>query len=182
MTTFPASPSSIISASIPMGWQTGMDLSVEMSLIPQSADMKRSINGRLKNFSDPAFNLYRLKITSGSGELKAVPFTRLVPGTVFDIELATDFEDFIAPGGSVRTLVRAPKDGSVRVRDRHFQPVPFSIDGSILNLAAPATDVVFISYKPVLHCMISAPISVTESEQRNDVSWSVEAEEVGGIL
>jgi len=173
------SPSNIVCAAMPLGWQTGIDMTASLDLIEEATIIKRSWNGRARSFADPAFQLYKVTLTSGEGELKAPPFTRLMPGTEFEIVIEMDFEDFIATGGIVRTLIRDPYPGSIRVKNLGWDNIPFSIDGRVLTLATPAVTPVRISYRPVLQVMVTEAPKPTESASTKKVTWSLGLEEQG---
>jgi hypothetical protein len=156
-----------------------MDLSASVSLIDAAADMRRSWNGRIRNFGDPAFRLFRIELSSGDGEMKTPPMTRLMPGDEFELVLSTDFEDFIATGGTTRTLIRTPYAGSVTCKNLGWDDIAFSRSGSIITLSTPAVAPVRIAYRPVLQVAVVEPVKWSTKEQSPDVSWSLTVEEVG---
>jgi hypothetical protein len=175
----PDSPSKIVCSAMPLGWQTGMDLSASISLIDASADMRRSWNGRIRNFADPAFRLYRVELSSGAGEFMAPPMTRLMPGDEFSITIDADFEDFIAVGGTTRTLIRDPYAGSIYARDKNFNSIPFTAAGRVVTLSTGAVNPVRISYRPVLQVAVTEPVKWSEKANSKEVSWSLTVEEIG---
>ncbi len=173
------SPSKIVCSAMPLGWQSGTDLTANISLIDDAADMRRSWNGRIRNFADPAFRLYRVEISSGDGEYMTPALTRLMPGDEFDIVFDADFEDFIVTGATTRTLIRNPHPGSIRVKNLGWDDVPFSVAGRVVTLSSAAATPVRISYRPVLQVAVTEPVKWTERASDRKVSWSLVTEEVG---
>lgn len=178
--TIRVTPSTLICTDLALGYQSGLDLTVDMRPISTSADMRRTWNGRLLNLADPAFRLFQVRLSSGDEEIRAPALSRLWPGTEFDIVPPSELGDMIAPGGTSRTLQRTPHIPSLRVYDLEFNAVPFVISGKVLTLTSPAATAVRIYYRPELHCMVTEPWSISTRASRASVSWDLMSEEVGG--
>lgn len=174
------SPSTLICVDLALGFQSGFDLSVDMNPIDMSSDMRRTWNGRLLNLADPAFRLYKVRIASGEGEIRAPALSRLWPGTECQLVPPAELSDMIAPGGTSRTLQRTPHVDSIRVYDLAFNALPFTIVGRVLTLASPAATVIRIYYRPILDLMVTEPWAINTRATRAEVSWELVSEEVGG--
>jgi len=177
---YAGSPSKLICSAMPLGWQTGTDMTANISLISEASDMRRSWNAELRNFADPAFRLFKIELTSGEGEYMTPPLMRLMPGDSFHIVIDADFEDFIPAGGTTRTLIRDPHPGSIRCKNLGIAAVPFTSSGRVVTLATPAAEEVRISARYDLSVMITEPWKFSERASDRKVSWSVVVEEVGG--
>lgn len=174
------SPSTLICTDLALGFQSGFDLSIDMSPIDMSSDMRRTWNGRLVNLADAAFRLYKVRVASGEGEIRAPALSRLWPGTEFQLVPPSELGDMIAPGGSSRTLQRAPHVESIRVYDLAFNALPFTVAGKVLTLTSPAVTAVRIYYRPILDLMVTEPWSINTRATRAEVAWELVSEEVGG--
>ncbi|MGX9991614.1 hypothetical protein ACS4RR_021025 [Rhizobium sp. Z1P35] len=176
---YPGSPSKIACSAMPLGWQSGTDMTANISLIDDAADMRRSWNGRIRNFADPSFRLYRVELSSGDGEYMTPALTRLMPGDEFSLTIDADFEDFIATGGTTRTLTRDPYAGSIKAKNLGWNDIPFSIAGRVVTLSSAAATPVRISYRPVLQVAVTEPVKWSERATDRKVSWSLTVEEIG---
>ncbi len=175
-------PSALICSDLALGWQTAMDLSVSIQPISMSADIRRTWNGRAINVADDAFRLYAVRLSSGQAELRAPALSKLWPGVIFDLVPSTELVDKIGVGGATVTLSRPPYAGSVRCLDAGHNDIPFTVSGSIVTLAAPASAQVRVFFRPVLTCMVVAPWTQSLKEVTAEVAWELSAEEVGGTL
>jgi hypothetical protein len=164
---------------MPLGWQTGTDMTASISLIDDAADKRRSWNGRIRNFADAAFRLFRIELSSGDGEYMTPPLMRLMPGDTFHIVIDADWEDYIPAGGTTRTLIRDPYPGSIRCKNLGTTAVPFTAAGRVVTLATPAVEAVRISARYDLEVMITEPWKFSERASDRKVNWSVVVEEVG---
>ncbi|CAN7330020.1 hypothetical protein [Neorhizobium tomejilense] len=174
------SPSTLICTDLAIGYQSGIDLSVDMKPIGLSADMRRTWNGRLVNLADPAFRLYQIGISSGEGEIRAPALSRLWPGVEFQLVPPAELSDMIAPGGTSRTLQRTPYIPSIRVYDLAFNAVPFNVAGKVITLVSPAVTAVRIFFRGVYDLTVTEPWSVNTRASRAEVSWTLVSEETGG--
>jgi hypothetical protein len=80
----------------------------------------------------------------------------------------------------MRTLARDPHPGSVRVLTLGFEDIPFTVDGRVVTLLAPATAVLRIYYRPILELTVWEPLKETTVEGLAEVSWELPCQEVGG--
>ncbi|CDN46827.1 hypothetical protein [Neorhizobium galegae] len=177
---YPGSPSKTVCSAMPLGWQTGTDMTASISLISESSDMRRSWNAELRNFADPAFRLFKIELASGDGEYMTPPLMRLMPGDTFHIVVDADFEDFIPVGGTTKTLIRDPYPGSIRCKNLGTTAIPFTSSGRVVTLDAPAVEEVRISARYDLSVMITEPWKFSERASDRKVNWSVVVEELGG--
>lgn len=176
-----SSPSALICTDLAMGWQTGLDLEIEMKPIAESGDIRRTWNGKAVNLADPAFSLFEVRIRSGEQEQRTPALSQLWPGTVIQLVPPLALADRIATGGTARTLARDPYLPSLRVLDLGYNnDVEHSVAGRVVTLASAALAPIRIYYRPVLNLMVTEPWSVSGREMRGEVSWDLTCQEVGG--
>ncbi|UFS81565.1 hypothetical protein LPB79_25165 [Rhizobium sp. T136] len=100
------SPTKLIAADLGIGWQTGLDLTIEMSPIAASANMKRNWNGRAKNLATAEFMLYGFRISSGEGEQLPPALSSLWPGHIFSLVASNEVMVVIPTGSSTAVFPR----------------------------------------------------------------------------
>lgn len=170
----------LIAPDLALGWQSGADLTFTLRPVSEAAEMDRTWNGRKVNLASDEFRLYSVRISSGSAEYRMPALAEMWPGTQFSIVPPLRLGDVIPTGSQSRTLGRTPYAPSVRSLTLDFIDVPFTLDGNVVTLAAPATAPVRIYYQPELQVMVTEPWEATLREKDADVSWSMTCEEVGG--
>ncbi|QND41822.1 hypothetical protein HB770_04070 [Rhizobium leguminosarum bv. viciae] len=171
----------MVCADLAIGWQTCTDLSFDFAPIEDSMYLDRTWNGAVEDMSEPEFDLYSVTIrSSGPGELRAPALDNVRRKAEFTCVPTFELDDVIYLGESVRTLRRDPHAGSVRVLDREFNDIPFSIAGRVVTLAAPAASVLRIYYRPIFRLKVFQPWKQTFGDKDVEVSWELYCEEVGG--
>jgi hypothetical protein len=123
-------------------------LTQTLSVIPQAADLERSVNGVLLNLGNPIFRKYRSKITCT--DVDAPPLDGIWPGMVVTVQCAINL---CYPTGNPGSPFRSEVSGSSYTQ------------GS------------FTFYRPVLEMMIQ-PFSENFEEWKGDIGWSLDLEEV----
>lgn len=177
MSEFPIT-TTLISDDLAMGWQTALDLQISMSPISDSAEIVRTWNAKAINLAAEEFRLFRVEISS-SMDMRPPALSGMWPGATFTMVPPSELSDVIMTGGSSRTLIRTPYEGSVRCLTRNFEDVPFSVDGRVVTLEGPALEPVRVYFRPILHLFVVDPWQTTSAERRAEVSWSLITEEQG---
>lgn len=180
MSEFPIT-TSLISDDLAMGWQTALDLQVSISPISDASQIVRTWNGKALNLAAEEFQLFRVDISS-SMDMRPPALSKMWPGATFTMVPPAELSDVIGNGGTSRTLIRDPYEGSVRCLTRNFEDVDFSVNGRVVTLDTAATEPVRIYFRPILHLFVVEPWSVSTAERRAEVSWNLVTEEQGGDL
>ncbi len=174
------SPTTLICEDLALGWQSGFDISCDLNPISEWMEKERTWNAELVDLADPAFRLFQVTIGSGEGEIRPPALMAILRQPFFYIVPPAELPDGIPLGGTMRTLDRDPHPGSVVCVDPEFNAVPFTVDGRVITLSAPASTPVRIYYRPVLKVTLTEPWKLSESERLAESSWSFNAAEVGG--
>lgn len=173
-----STPTEILANDLGIGWQTGFDLSVELSPIAASANIVRNWNGRAKNLVDPEFRLFALQITSGD-DMRPPALADMWPGTVFTIVPPNEVMLVIPTGGSAAAFPRTVH--SARALTMAFDDMPSSIGGKTVTLSAPATEPVRVYARLQYEVIVTEPWRETYREAAATSQWQLMTEELGGI-
>ncbi|MEY9198455.1 hypothetical protein ABIA16_003571 [Sinorhizobium fredii] len=175
------SPTELICIDLALGWQSGRNLSFERQPIQEAtSNAVRYWHGEADDWTDEEFqDLYEYTISSGDGEMRNPAFSRMQIGQKFNIVLPHEHVDFIATGGTVRTLKRIPHASYLRVVDVEWNDVAFSAAGAVITLAAPAVRPVNIFYRSEDYVILRSWRDGL-SEGKGDTSWSLTCADVGG--
>lgn len=178
MITAEKSLSDIKCDALGLGWLSGMRLTAELSLIPNSVDMRRDWNFRLDNWADPEIELYRVALSSGEGERRFPALISLNGRQDVEVELFTRLEQIILPGQTSITLLRPPVAGSVEARGPGWpQEIDVSVDGRVVSLSEPLSTYTRVFYRPIMTLRLAEPWRMVERENLAEVDWSVVFEE-----
>lgn len=123
-------------------------LSQTLTVIKQTQQQLRTINGRMRDVSNHAFRKYASKVTCT--DINAPPLDNLFPGMVVFVECAA---------------VLSYKTGNVGSPNRE------QVSGSSWTLGE------FTFYRPVLEMMVM-DVQQTFEEWKSDYIWSIDFEEV----
>jgi hypothetical protein len=173
-----SAPTKILAPDLGIGWQTGFDLSVELSPIAASANIVRNWNGRAKNLVDPEFRLFALQITSGD-DMRPPALADMWPGTVFSVVPPNELMIVIPTGGTAAVFPRTVH--SARALTMGFDDVSSSIAGKTVTLAAPATQPVRVYARLQYEVIVKEPWRETYREASASSQWQLMTEELGGI-
>ncbi len=172
-------PTEILAAALGLGWQTGFDLSVELSPIAASANIVRNWNGIAKNLVDPEFRLFAIRISSGD-DMRPPALANLWPGTVFSIVPPNEVMIVIPTGGTAAVFPRAVH--SARALTMGFDDVSSSINGKTVTLSAPATEPVRVYARQQYEVIVTEPWRETYREVEAASQWQLATEELGGNI
>lgn len=173
-----STPTEILAPNLGIGWQTGFDLSVELSPIAASANIVRNWNGVAKNLVDPEFRLFALRLTSGD-DMRPPALAGMWPGTVFSIVPPNEVMLVIPVGGSAAIFPRAIH--SARALTMSFEDVESSSAGKTVTLTAPATEPVRVYARLQYQVIVTEPWRETYREAAASSQWQLVTEELGGI-
>ncbi|WP_024315781.1 hypothetical protein [Rhizobium favelukesii] len=173
------SPTKLIAADLGIGWQTGLDLTIEMSPIAASANMKRNWNGRAKNLATAEFMLYGFRISSGEGEQLPPALSSLWPGHIFSLVASNEVMVVIPTGSSTAVFPRNIYSARGLTFDSHA--VAGSFSGKTFTLPAPATEPVRVYARLQYEVIVWEPWRETYREAQAQTSWQLYVEELGGI-
>lgn len=162
----------LVCTDLALGWHSALDLTCTLSPVDESADIRRTWNGKAVNLAAAEFRLFAVEIASGESEMRAPALGRLWPGSILWISPTVDLGEYIAVGETSITLQRTPLAGSVRCLTLGFEDVAHTVDGDVVTLAAPATGAIRVYYRPVLECIVTEPWSISDRKRRAEVSWS----------
>jgi hypothetical protein len=146
-----------------IGWQTALNISVELSPIASSANIVRTWNGGAVNLADPMYRLYALRISSGADDMRPPALANMWPGEEFT------------------TAVFPRKVHSARVLTLGFTDVAHTFANKTVTLSAPATEVVRVYARLEHEVMVTEPWRQTYQEADAQYSWQLGTEEVGGF-
>lgn len=162
-----------------IGWQTALNLNVELSPISGSANMTRNWNGGIVNLADPQFRLYEIRISSGYDDMRPPALANLWPGETFTIVPPGELCVVIPVGSSTAVFPR--KIHSTRAITLGFEDVAHSFSAKTLTQSAPATEIVR-AYASMEHeVMVTEPWRQSFREAEAQYSWQLPTEEVGGF-
>ncbi|MGO7273943.1 hypothetical protein ACCT18_01395 [Rhizobium ruizarguesonis] len=162
-----------------IGWQTALNLSVELSPIQGSASIARTWNGGAVNLADPAFRLYAIHISSGADDLRPPALARMWPGETFTIVPPGELCVVIPVGSSTAVFPRAIHEA--RALTLGFNDVAHTFADKTVTLSSPATEVVR-AYASMEHeVMVTEPWRQSFREADAQYSWQLATEEVGGF-
>lgn len=179
MMTEYTTPTEILAPALGLGWQTGFDLSVELSPIAASANIVRNWNGIAKNLVDPEFRLFALRISSGD-DMRPPALADMWPGTVFSIVPPNELMRVIPVGGTAVTFSRPVH--SARALTMGFDDVSSSIAGKTVTLSAPATEPLRVYARLQYEVIVTEPWRETYREAEAASQWQLATEEVGGDI
>ncbi len=171
-------PTEILAPDLGIGWQTGFDLTVEMSPIAASANIVRNWNGRAKNLVDPEFQLLAIRISSGE-DMRPPALAEMWPGTVFSIVPPNEVMRVIPVGGTAAVFSRPVH--SARALTMTFDDVQASVSGKTVTLSAPATEPVRVYARLQYEVIVTEPWRETYREAAATSQWQLSTEELGGI-
>lgn len=170
-----------ICVDLAIGWQSCTELTIDRTYIEGAVVKDRTWNGRAVTMSDPAFDLMSVVIkASGPGEMRPPALDHVQRLPSFQAVPSFILPDIFYTGETMRTLARDPHPGSIRVLTLGFEDVPFTVDGRVVTLLAPAPAVLRIYYRPVLELTVWEPLKETTVEGLAEVSWELPCQEVGG--
>jgi len=169
----------LLCAELGIGWQTALNLSVELSPIASSASIVRDWNGRAHNLADPAFRLYEIRISSGADDMRPPALANLWPGEEFLIVPPGEICVVIPVGGSIAVFER--KIHSARAITLGFDSVPCTTSDKTVTLSSPATEVVRVYARLEHEVMVTEPWRQSLREADAQYSWQLATEEVGGF-
>jgi len=178
MMTGYTSPTAILAPALGFGWQTGFDLSVELSPIAASARIVRNWNGIAKNLVDPEFRLFALRISSGD-DMRPPALANMWPGTVFSIVPPNELMIVIPTGGTSAVFPRSVH--SARALTTGFDDISSSISGKTVTLSAPAVEPVRVYARLQYEVIVTEPWRETYREADASSQWQLMTEELGGI-
>lgn len=168
----------ILAPDLGFGWQTGFDLSVELSPIAASAHIVRNWNGIAKNLADPEFRLFSLRISSGD-DMRPPALANMWPGTVFSIVPPNEIMIVIPTGATAAVFPRAVH--SARALTMGFDDVSSSISGKTVTLSAPASEPVRVYARLQYEVIVTEPWRETYREAAATSQWQLLTEELGGM-
>ena len=178
MMTEYSTPTEILAPDLGFGWQTGFNLSVELSPIAASANIVRNWNGRAKNLVDPEFRLFAIRISSGD-DMRPPALANMWPGTVFSIVPPNELMIVIPTGSTAAVFPRAIH--SARALTMDFEDISSSIGGKTVTLSSPATVPVRVYARLQYEVMVTEPWRETYQEAAATSQWQLMTEELGGI-
>jgi hypothetical protein len=162
-----------------IGWQTALNISVELSPIASSANIVRTWNGGAVNLADPMYRLYALRISSGADDMRPPALANMWPGEEFTLVPPGEICVVIPVGGSTAVFPR--KVHSARVLTLGFTDVAHTFANKTVTLSAPATEVVRVYARLEHEVMVTEPWRQTYQEADAQYSWQLGTEEVGGF-
>ncbi|WP_107675016.1 hypothetical protein [Agrobacterium sp. LAD9] len=162
-----------------IGWQTALNLSVEMSPISGSANITRTWNGGIVNLADPMFRLYAIRISSGADDMRPPALANLWPGETFSIVPPGELCVVIPVGSSTALFPR--KVHEARALTLGFEDIPFTFSGKTITLSSAATEPVRVFARLQYEVMVWEPWDITFNEADAQYSWQLVTEEVGGF-
>lgn len=163
-----------------IGWQTALNLSVELSPIAESAAIERDWNGRAVNLADPMFRLFAIRISSGADDMRPPALANLWPGDTFTIVPPGETCAIIPAGGSTAIFPRTIH--SARALTLGFDDVAHSFAEKTVTLSSPATETVRVYARQEHEVMVTEPWRQSLQEAEASYSWQLATEEVGGIF
>ncbi|WP_139112688.1 hypothetical protein [Hoeflea olei] len=163
-----------------IGWQTALNLSVELSPISGSAAIERDWNGRAVNLADPMFRLYAIRLSSGADDMRPPALANMWPGETFTIVPPGEVCVVIPAGGSTAIFPRTIH--SARALTLGFDDIAHSFAAKTVTLSAPATEAVRVYARLEHEVMVVEPWRQSFQEAEAAYSWQLATEEVGGIL
>ncbi len=159
----------------PVGSARGIDVDVQPI---DAGEMRRTVNGTLVGLVNPAFRKLRVSLSHSGGRVPTIiGLWRRMPATA---EMTDPVEELpSAEDASEAVLSRQPVAGSVSGYDADgTEVVPTSVSGAAPWTAVFAGDVAYVSYRPVLSCLVSTWTRAGNDWGRGGASWSIELEEV----
>lgn len=163
-----------------IGWQTALNLSVELSPISGSAAIERDWNGRAINLADPMFRLYSIRISSGADDMRPPALANMWPGETFTIVPPGEICVVIPAGSSTAIFPRTVH--SARALTLGFDDVAHSFAGKTVTLSNPAAETVRVYVRLEHEVMVTEPWRQSYQEAEATYSWQLPTEEVGGIF
>ncbi|MBB4064056.1 hypothetical protein [Gellertiella hungarica] len=171
-------PTKILAPDLGIGWQTGFELSVEMSPIAQSANIIRNWNGVAKNLAEEEFRLFAIKINSNA-DFRPPALANMWPGTVFSLVPPNEVCVIIPVGGTTAVFPRNVHEA--RALTMAFDDVGHTVSGKTVTLSAPAIVPVRVYARLEYTVMVTEPWSETYQEATADSQWQLSTEELGGL-
>lgn len=162
-----------------IGWQTALNLDVELSPIAGSANIVRDWNGRAVNLADPMFRLFSIRISSGADDLRPPALAKMWPGETFTIVPPGETCVIIPVGSSTAIFPRTVH--AARALTLGFLDVANSIAGKTVTLSVPATEPVRVFATMEHEVMVTEPWRQSFREADAQYSWQIVTEEVGGV-
>ena len=157
-------------AAIPLPLGSSRQLSVSVEPIEASAQLRRTINGELRDLSDPAFRRYRVTLSATDQVPPAIG--ALWPGDLVDVEVPYDLTEPVIAGAA--TLTRDLADNTeFYAYDAAGLNVPAACAGR--ELSAPGA--AYVTYRPRLACRVSQRSERAVDRQATS-EWSLVLEEV----
>ncbi len=168
----------LLAPELGLGWQTALNLSVEIQPIAYSANLSRDWNGKLVDMSDPMFRLYEIRI-SADDDMRPATLSQMWPGSTFSIVPPAEIGLVIPAGSSTAIFERTVH--SARALTYDFTNVGFTISDQTVTLDTPATEPVRVYARLQYDVMVTEPWRSSYRESEALYSWSLVTEEVGGI-
>lgn len=162
-----------------IGWQTALNLNVEMSPIAESAHITRNWNGGLVDLADPMFRLYAIRISSGADDMRPPALARMWPGETFTIVPPGELCVVIPVGSSTAVFPR--KIHEARAITLGFDAVAHTISDKTVTLSAPAVETIRVYASMEHEVMVTEPWRQSFREADAQYSWQLATEEVGGF-
>lgn len=162
-----------------IGWQTALNLNVELSPISGSANMTRNWNGGVVNLADPEFRLYAIRISSGADDMRPPALSNMWPGETFMIVPPGELCVAIPVGSTTAVFPR--KVHEARAISLGFDDIAHFVTNKTVTLSAPATEVVRVYARLEHEVMVTEPWRQSFREADAQYSWQLPTEEVGGF-
>lgn len=155
---------------IPVGSARGIAQSIE---IIDNGDMRRTINGTLKNLTRQENR--KFSSTINASDFSSPALAGIWRGDVIDVSCIEPLRQTVNPADTDVTLIRDPVAGTVRGIDQVTGSFvsPSSVVGRDVTFASAVT---MVEFKPILTMMVT-DISFDKDEYSTDESWSIQLEE-----